>query len=116
MLIPRGSLCTTNAVSHLIEDLQHTLGEGPCVDAYHQNQVVAEPDLAEPVASRWLAFTPRRSPQAKAVLAERAGVDLAEAFPRLRSYARSNNLRLTDVAPAVVVGIRDPRAWRPPAT
>lgn len=56
--IPRGSLCTTNAVSHLIEELQYTLGEGPCVDAYHQNQVVAEPDLAEPVASRWLAFTP----------------------------------------------------------
>jgi hypothetical protein len=56
--IPRGSLCTTNAVSHLIEELQYTLGEGPCVDAYRQNQVVAEPDLAEPAASRWLAFTP----------------------------------------------------------
>jgi len=56
--IPRGSLCTTNAVSHLIEELQYTLGEGPCVDAYQQDQVVAEPDLAEPVASRWLAFTP----------------------------------------------------------
>jgi hypothetical protein len=56
--IPRGSLCTTNAVSHLIEELQYTLGEGPCVDAYQQNRVVAEPDLAEPVASRWLAFTP----------------------------------------------------------
>jgi hypothetical protein len=55
--IPRGSLCTTNSVSHLIEELQYTLGEGPCVDAYTQNQVVAEPDLAEPAASRWLAFT-----------------------------------------------------------
>jgi GAF domain-containing protein len=54
--------------------------------------------------------------QAKGVLAERAGVDLAEAFSRLRSYARSNNLRLTDVAMAVVDGILDPRAWRPPAT
>ncbi len=56
--IPRGSLCTTNAVSHLIEELQYTLGEGPCVDAYRQDQVVAEPDLAEPVTGRWLAFTP----------------------------------------------------------
>lgn len=56
--IPRGSLCTTNAVSHLIEELQYTLGEGPCVDAYQQDQVVAEPDLAEPVPGRWLAFTP----------------------------------------------------------
>jgi hypothetical protein len=55
--IPRGSLCTTNAVSQLIEELQYTLGEGPCVDAYRQDQVVAEPDLAEPAGSRWLAFT-----------------------------------------------------------
>ena len=56
--IPRGSLCTTNEVSHLIEELQYTLGEGPCVDAYHQDRVVAEPDLADPVTPRWFAFTP----------------------------------------------------------
>ena len=56
--IPRGSLCTSNEVSHLIEDLQYTLGEGPCVDAYRQDRVVAEPDLADPVTRRWLAFTP----------------------------------------------------------
>ncbi len=56
--IPRGSLCSSDEVSHLIEDLQYTLGEGPCVDAYQQNRVVAEPDLADPVADRWPAFTP----------------------------------------------------------
>jgi hypothetical protein len=56
--IPRGSLCTTNAVSHLIEELQYTLGEGPCVDAYRQDQVVAEPDLAQSAGGRWIAFTP----------------------------------------------------------
>jgi len=56
--IPRGSLCTTDAVSHLIEELQYTLGEGPCVDAYQKDQVVIEPDLAEPESRRWLAFTP----------------------------------------------------------
>jgi hypothetical protein len=56
--IPRGSLCTTNAVSHLIEELQYTLGEGPCVDAYQQDRVVAEPDLADPATRRWVAFTP----------------------------------------------------------
>jgi GAF domain-containing protein len=55
--IPRGSLCTTDQVSQLIEELQYTLGEGPCVDAYQQDQVVAEPDLAEPVTRRWPAFT-----------------------------------------------------------
>jgi hypothetical protein len=56
--IPRGSLSSTNDVSQLIEELQFTLGEGPCVDAYQQDKVVAEPDLAEPVAERWPAFTP----------------------------------------------------------
>ncbi len=56
--VPRGSLCSTNDVSQLIEDLQYTLGEGPCLDAYQQNRVVAEPDLADPVTRRWFAFTP----------------------------------------------------------
>lgn len=56
--VPRGSLCTTNAVSNLIEELQYTLGEGPCVDAYRQDQVVLEPDLMNPSVPRWFAFTP----------------------------------------------------------
>ena len=56
--IPQGSVCATNEVSQLIEDLQYTLGEGPCVDAYQQDQVVAEPDLAAPVTRRWSGFTP----------------------------------------------------------
>jgi GAF domain-containing protein len=55
--VPRGSLCTTNTVSALIEQLQYALGEGPCVDAYHQDRPVLEPDLAEPTSPRWLAFT-----------------------------------------------------------
>ena len=58
--MPRGSLCATGEVSQLIEELQYTLGEGPCVDAYHQDEVVAEPDLADPVTLRWPAFTGRR--------------------------------------------------------
>lgn len=55
--IPRGSLCSTDAVSQLIEDLQYTLGEGPCIDAYQLDQVVTEPDLAQPETRRWVAFT-----------------------------------------------------------
>ena len=70
--IPRGSLSSTNDVSQLIEELQFTLGEGPCVDAYQQDKVVAEPDLAEPVAERWPAFTPP---------ALRAGVRAVFGFP-----------------------------------
>ena len=56
--IPHGSLCSSDGVSQLIEDLQYTLGEGPCVDAYHQDKVVSEPDLADPEIPRWFAFTP----------------------------------------------------------
>jgi GAF domain/ANTAR domain len=55
--VPRGSLCTTNTVSALIEQLQYALGEGPCIDAYHEDRAVLEPDLAEPTRPRWLAFT-----------------------------------------------------------
>ena len=53
--------------------------------------------------------------QAKGVISERAGVDLAEAFSRLRAYARNSNLRLTDVAQAAIDGTLDPAAWAPPA-
>ena len=56
--LPGGSLCSSDGVSHLIEDLQYTLGEGPCVDAGRQDTVVAEPDLADPVTRRWPVFTP----------------------------------------------------------
>ena len=56
--IPAGSLCSTNPVSQLIEDLQYTLGEGPCVDAYRTDQIVSEPNLADPETPRWPAFAP----------------------------------------------------------
>lgn len=55
--VPRGSVCTTDAVSNLIEELQYTLGEGPCVDAYHHDRPILEPDLADPSTPRWPAFT-----------------------------------------------------------
>jgi hypothetical protein len=56
--VPGGSVCTTNEVSALIEELQYTLGEGPCVDAHNSDRPVLEPDLADPSTPRWLAFTP----------------------------------------------------------
>ena len=83
--IPRGSLCTSNEVSHLIEDLQYTLGEGPCVDAYQQGQVVTEPDLADPVTHRWLAFSPP---------AVQAGVRAVFGFPLRVGTVRLGALNL----------------------
>jgi GAF domain-containing protein len=49
--------------------------------------------------------------QAKGVLFERARVDMDLAFARLRSYARNHNLRLTDVAQALIDGDLDANAW-----
>jgi GAF domain len=83
--IPSGSLCTTNEVSSMIEDLQYTLGEGPCVDAYKLDRVVVEPDLANPAAPRWLAFTPR---------AVEAGARAVFGFPVGSGAARLGALNL----------------------
>lgn len=55
--VPRGSVCTTDELSALVEDLQFELGEGPCVDAYNLDRPVLEPDLAAPITSRWLGFS-----------------------------------------------------------
>ncbi len=54
--VPHGSVCSTDATSELIEQLQYDLVEGPCVDAYQHDQAVLEPDLADPAVPRWLAF------------------------------------------------------------
>jgi hypothetical protein len=54
--VPRGAVCSSDDVSTLIEDLQFTLGEGPCVDAYHHDRPMLEPDLAAPAVERWMAF------------------------------------------------------------
>ncbi|UZJ24191.1 GAF and ANTAR domain-containing protein [Rhodococcus antarcticus] len=48
--------------------------------------------------------------QAKGVLAERGGLDMGEAFTRLRGYARRHQSRLSDVARGVIDGSLDSRA------
>ncbi|MEO5680520.1 MAG: GAF and ANTAR domain-containing protein [Acidimicrobiales bacterium] len=55
---PRGSVGSSDDVSALIEELQLTLGEGPCIDAYRHDRPVLEPDLAGPAAPRWPGFAP----------------------------------------------------------
>lgn len=53
-----GSLCSSDEVMTLIEELQYSLGEGPCLDAFDRGAVVLEPDLANPAVTRWPAFSP----------------------------------------------------------
>jgi hypothetical protein len=55
--VAQGSLCTTDKVSAVLEDLQYMLGEGPCIDACQHDRPVLEPDLANPAAPRWIAFS-----------------------------------------------------------
>src|SRR5881398_783889 len=95
--IPRGSLCSSDEVSQLIEELQYTLGEGPCVDAYAQDRVVTEPDLADPVTRRWVAFTPP-------VL--RAGVRALFGFPLRIGTVRLGALNLYRDRPGPLSGER----------
>jgi hypothetical protein len=93
--IARGSLCTTNEVSHLIEELQYSLGEGPCVDAYQQDTVVAEPDLVDPKTRRWFAFTPP---------ALEAGVRAVFGFPMRAGMVRLGALNLYRDSPGPLSG------------
>lgn len=83
--IPLGSVCCSDEVSALIEDLQYTLGEGPCVDAYAQDRPVLEPDLAEDGARRWPSFTP---------LAVQAGARAVFGFPLQVGTVRLGALNL----------------------
>ena len=83
--VAHGSLCSSNSVSALIEDLQFTLGEGPCVDAYRLDRPVLEPDLADPDTARWLAFSPP---------ALRAGARAVFGFPVQVGVARLGSLNL----------------------
>lgn len=93
--IPTGSLCTSDDVSELIEELQYTLGEGPCVDAYQQATVVTEPDLANPETARWLAFTPA---------ALQAGVRAVFGFPLQVGTVRLGALNLYRTRPGPLEG------------
>jgi len=52
--------------------------------------------------------------QAKGVIFERGGVDMEEAFSRLRSYASDHNLLLAAVAEAAIDGTLDPEVWTGP--
>ena len=54
--------------------------------------------------------------QAKGMIAEHANLDMEQAFTLLRHHARSNNLRLSDVARDVIVGtLRTSALTRPPS-
>jgi hypothetical protein len=51
-----GSVCFSNPMAEAVEDIQYTLGEGPCMDAFASKTPVLVPDLASPELTRWSGF------------------------------------------------------------
>jgi hypothetical protein len=61
----RGIVCATDPVSALIEDLQFTLGEGPCFEAARSGSPILIANLEKTedlVVERWPSWTPRPGP------------------------------------------------------
>jgi hypothetical protein len=53
---PAGTIAATDGAAMELEELQFTLGEGPCVDASQTGRPVLQPDLARTAPLRWPAF------------------------------------------------------------
>jgi GAF domain len=51
-----GTVCVSDPMTEAVEDVQYTLGEGPCVDAFLTREPVQAPDLTDPAVARWPGF------------------------------------------------------------
>ncbi|MDO5752074.1 MAG: GAF and ANTAR domain-containing protein [Arthrobacter sp.] len=69
---PLGILAATDGPAGILEELQFTLGEGPCIDASVSRRPVLQPELGRTGYSRWPGFTAG---------ALEAGVKAVFAFP-----------------------------------
>ena len=61
VMSPEGAftvLAGSSPVSETIEQLQFTLGEGPCLDAYAFGRPVLTPDLSHAATRRWPGYAP----------------------------------------------------------
>lgn len=67
-----GVLAASDDVSAALEELQHTVGEGPCLDASRGGRPVLQPDLLRTGTARWPGFTSS---------AAAAGIAAVFAFP-----------------------------------
>ncbi|MFC5263162.1 GAF and ANTAR domain-containing protein [Kribbella qitaiheensis] len=67
-----GTVAATDGSATVMENLQNTLGEGPCIDAFREGRPVLHSDLASTGLSRWPGF---------ASGALEAGIAAAFAFP-----------------------------------
>lgn len=54
----RGMTAASDPATERLEELQLTLGEGPCIDAYGSMRPVLIPDLADGAMTRWPTYAP----------------------------------------------------------
>jgi hypothetical protein len=78
-----GTVAASDARSRTLEELQFTLGEGPCIDAYASRRPVLEPDLGTHGIRRWPGYAPA---------AQEHGVHAVFAFPLQVGAARAGAL------------------------
>jgi hypothetical protein len=53
---PGAMLAATDGAARVMEELQFTLGEGPCVDASRKRRPVLQPELSRTAPGRWPGF------------------------------------------------------------
>lgn len=51
-----GTVCVSDPVTEAVEEVQYTLGEGPCVEAFRSKAPVSVPDLSSPGHTGWSGF------------------------------------------------------------
>jgi hypothetical protein len=80
-----GPICVSNPPMKALEDLQFTVGEGPCRDAFHTGIPVHAPRLDTEAWSRWPPFVD---------LANASGIGAAFAYPLITKGAKVGVLTL----------------------
>jgi GAF domain-containing protein len=88
-----GSVCASGPMTEAAEEVQYTVGEGPCIEAFRTKSPVLVPDLADPAFTRWPAFGPG---------AQLAGVRAAFGFPLLVGSVCFGALNLYHDAPGAL--------------
>ncbi len=73
------TVAASDSRSAMIEDLQVTVGEGPCIDAYNSGRPVFAADLAVATRDRWPGYAPA---------VQECGIRAAFAFPLQIGAAR----------------------------
>ena len=55
---PAGTIAASSARFRLLEEVQFTMGEGPCIEAYAARSPILEPDLLGSGIRRWPLYAP----------------------------------------------------------